>query len=456
MNLSQALRITAGDVVAFTGGGGKTTAMFRLAEEIARHPTKKMRVLATTSTRIFAAQIKRSPAHVIFNPEQQAIANILPLLETALDEHSQVLLIGQPDPESGKAFGIPSEIVDVLAATGHFDLIINEADGSRMRPFKAPAAHEPVIPPSTTIITPVVGLDVLNQPLSDESVHRAALVSQLSGTNRGEPVTADTIAAVLCHPQGGLKNVPPQARVIPLLNKAESATRLAAARTIAAKLLACERVDSVAIGAVQKTDRPIAEVQGRTAAIILAAGDSTRFGSPKQLARWGDQTFIERVVDVALASRANPVVVVLGAEVAQSRTLLANRPVELVINEDWAKGQSTSMQAGLTALPQNISSAIFLLVDLPGVTPKIINALIQRHQQTLAPVVWPEFEGRRGNPALFDRSLFPELLQIRGDTGGRPVLMAHKDQAERVTVTDKAILQDIDRPEDLEAVRISS
>ncbi|HXV42802.1 MAG TPA: selenium cofactor biosynthesis protein YqeC, partial [Anaerolineae bacterium] len=314
MKLSQALRVTPGEVIAFVGGGGKTTAMFQLANEL----VPDMGVLTTTSTRIFAAQIKRSPAHVAFNPEQQTIADILPRLVAALAEHGQVLLIGQTEPNSGKAFGLPAEVIDVLAATGHFDVIINEADGSRMRPLKAPAAHEPVIPDATTLVVPVAGLDVVGQPLTDDAVHRAGLVGQLSGTPLGQPVTADTVAAVLSHSEGGLKYVPAQARVVPLLNKVDWKVEgwenwriergvLGAAREIAGKLLASERIDSVAIGAVQQAISPITEVHSRAAAVILAAGGSARFGSPKQLARWGDKTFIEHAVDTALASQARPV-----------------------------------------------------------------------------------------------------------------------------------------------------
>ena len=423
MKLAQALRITPGEVIALGGGGGKTTAMFQLANELA----PDMRVLTTTSTRIFAAQIKRSPAYVTFNPEQQTLAAILPQLDAAITAHGQVLLIGQADPDSGKAFGLPPEIIDTLAASGHFDVIINEADGSRMRPLKAPAAHEPVIPDCTTLVVPVVGLDVLGQPLDDDTVHRAGLVSQLTGAALGQAVTTDMIAALLNHAEGGLKNAPAQARVIPLLNKLDDkGERLAAAREISKKLLSYERVDSIAIGAVQQTTSPISEVHSRVAAIILAAGGSSRFGSPKQLARWGDKTFIEQVTDTALASSAGPVTVVLGAEADQCRAVLGNRPVRIVINEAWAQGQSTSMQAGLTALPGHSGGALFLLVDLPGVTPELIHQLIQRHRETLAPLVWPEFEGQRGNPVLFDRSLFPELQQISGDTGGRPVVLRHQ------------------------------
>jgi molybdenum cofactor cytidylyltransferase len=446
VQLSKALRIAPGDVVAFVGGGGKTTAMFRLAEELAQ---KQVRVLTTTSTRIFAAQIKRAPAHVTFDPQRQSSADILPQLETALDKHSHVLLIGQTDEQSGKAFGLPSEIIDYLAAGGHFDVIINEADGSRMRPFKAPAEHEPVIPASTTLVAPMVGLDVLGQPLRDDFVHRAERVSYLSNTPVGQPVTINTIAATMRHPDGGLKNIPAQARVIPLLNKVESHKDLAAARQIAEKLLACPQINSVALGAVRQPDSPVAEVYGRVAAVVLAAGGSSRFGSPKQLARWGEQSFIERAVEAALASQAEPVLVVLGAEVEQSRALLANYPVQIIQNKRWAEGQSTSMQAGLAHLPAHINGVIFHLVDQPAVTPDVIDALIGRYRQTLAPVIWPEFEGKRGNPVLFDRRLFAELAQIGGDIGGRPVLIAHQHEAERVIVTNEGVLLDFDRPQDL-------
>ncbi|MFN8458619.1 MAG: selenium cofactor biosynthesis protein YqeC [Anaerolineae bacterium] len=467
MKLSHALRITPGDVVAFVGGGGKTTAMFQLANELA----SSMRVLTTTSTRIFAAQIKRAPAHVTFDPASQTVADILPHLDAAIARHGQVLLIGQADAASGKAFGILPAVIDELVATGHFDLVLNEADGSRMRPFKAPAAHEPVIPVSTTLVTPLVGLDAPGQPLSEETVHRAELVSRLSGTPLGQPVTPQTIAAVLCHPEGGLKNVPARARVTPLLNKLDRRVggvegwrsggvegwrsrglegwKVGGIDELARRLLGCERVGAVALGAVQNENAPVAELHSRAAVVVLAAGGSTRFGSPKQVARWGGKTLIEQAVDTALASWGGPVAVVLGAEVERSRAALGNRPVQVVINEAWAQGQSSSMQAGLAALPDNIGCAVFMLVDLPGVTPDLINRLILRHRQTLAPLVWPEFEGRRGNPVLFDRRLFAELNEVSGDTGGKPVLLRHHAQAERVAVTDPAILQDIDRVEDV-------
>jgi molybdenum cofactor cytidylyltransferase len=98
-----------------------------------------------------------------------------------------------------------------------------------------------------------------------------------------------------------------------------------------------------------------------------------------------------------------------------------------------------------------VGAALFPLVDQPGVTPTVLDALIRRHRTTLAPAIWPEHEGRRGNPVLFDRSVFPELMRLSGDTGGRAVLRAYLAQAERVPVNEPGILFDIDTPNDYAA-----
>ena len=190
--------------------------------------------------------------------------------------------------------------------------------------------------------------------------------------------------------------------------------------------------------------------QAHVAAVILAAGASSRFGSPKQLAFWQNSTFLETVVDTALAAPANPVIVVLGANADACRRKLGNRrQVTLVINENWAEGQSTSMKAGLKAVPDSAEAALFLLVDQPLIQPETIAKLVERYQQTQTPLVWPEFEGKRGNPVLFSRSLFAQMMRVKGDTGARPVLMKYKSQAERVSVLDEGVLLDFDKPEDM-------
>jgi molybdenum cofactor cytidylyltransferase len=363
--------------------------------------------VTTTTTRIFSSQIALAPHHIV-HARGQATRQLIDSLTQQLTQYPHLLVVGEPDHDIGKAFGVAPDVVAAMAAMPGVDFILDEADGSRMRPFKAPADHEPVVPECTTILVPVVGVDALGRPLTEKYVHRAGGAAELAGVEVGVEVTPEIVASVLAHPLGGLKGLPPSARAVPLINKVESAQQLNAAHEIARHLLAHPRVDAVAIGAVQRED-PVIEVRGRVAAVVLAAGGSKRFGRPKQLLSWEGDTLLGHVVDVALASGAEPVVVVLGHQADACRAALGGRPVQVVVNPDWAQGQSTSVRAGLAALPANVSGALFPLVDQPGVTPDLTNALIKRHQATLAPVVWPEYQGRRGNPVLFDRDIFPHL-----------------------------------------------
>lgn len=443
MNLTTALNINPSEIIALVGGGGKTTTMFKLGQELAK---QGKRVLLTTTTRIFAAQIKLAPYHLEFNPHVQNVENLLINLETALEQHNQILLIGAV-AHTGKAFGVDPKIIDALAQSNLFDIIINEADGSRMRSFKAPADHEPVIPTTTTLVIPTIGLDILSKPLTEQYVHRPTLVSQLSQTPLNTTISPQTIATVLGHQAGGLKNIPPSARVIPLLNKLDLVKKKTA-QTVANLILQTDRIDSVVIGAVAQP-QPVNWVENRVAAIILAAGQSTRFGSPKQLALWQNKTLLEHAVDTALASKANPVIVVLGANASQCQPLLKNKAVQTIINPNWAAGQSTSMQTGLAALPHNISAALFLLADQPLITPAIINTIITHYQQTLAPIVWPTYNGKRGNPVLFNKHLFPEMHKITGDIGAKPILLKHKDKAQQIEFSTGGILKDVDTEVDL-------
>ena len=127
-----------------------------------------------------------------------------------------MIVAGEVIVEQDKVQGVSPALLDRIAAQPAVDVVIVEADGSRRLPFKAPAAHEPVIPTSATIVVPLVGLDVLGQPLDAEHVHRPQLVAELTGAALGDPVTPAMIAAVLAHPQGGAKDAPPTARAGPL------------------------------------------------------------------------------------------------------------------------------------------------------------------------------------------------------------------------------------------------
>jgi molybdenum cofactor cytidylyltransferase len=450
LKLSCALRVQRGDVVALVGAGGKTSAMFCLGHELAG---RGWRVVSTTSTHLGADQVTQVPHAVVQSTQEIAC------LAHRIWPHT--LLVGPINPKTNKASGLPPGLIARIPFLLGVDVVINEADGARMLPFKAPADYEPVITPGTTLVVPVVGIDAIGQALDATHVHRPERVAALTGAEPGQAITPELVAAVLTHPQGGLKDVPPQARVVALVNKVQSAQELHVAERLADLLLDAPRIEAVAIGAVREA-APVCLVRNRVALVLLAAGESRRFGRLKQLLPWGDGgTLLTHALDVALASRVRPVLVVLGCRAEDCRAVLGDpltspgqsspyHAVTVVVNPDWAEGQSTSVRAGLAALPENVGAVVFHLADLPDVTPAVIEALIARHEVTLAPVVWPEYEGQRGNPVLLDRDTFPALQRLTGDVGARPVIMAYAraGNVERVAVEEPGVLLDIDSPQD--------
>jgi EmrB/QacA subfamily drug resistance transporter len=185
-------------------------------------------------------------------------------------------------------------------------------------------------------------------------------------------------------------------------------------------------------------------------AILLAAGGSSRMGQPKQLLPIGGQPMVRRVTEAVCETGLAQVVVVVGAHAKAVTAALGGLPVVIVANEDWAGGMSTSMRAGLLTLRPEIQAVLIALADQPGLTPDLLRTLIARHEASGAPITVPYYQGQRGNPVLFDGELFPELLAVEGDLGGRALFARYQEQIERVEVDDPAVIQDIDTLEDYE------
>lgn len=452
MNLSQALRLVRGDIVSFTGGGGKTTAMFCLAQELV---SAGWRVVTTSTTRIFVTQAQLAPCHLRLDD----VTHLPSELSAALAVHRHVMVTGPTDDLQHKAPGVPAETVEALSRMSGVDAVLVEADGARMRPLKAPAEHEPVIPASTTLLVPVVGLDALGQPLTEAHVHRSAQVAALTGLGLGEPITPEMIVHLLGHAQGGLKGRPAGARVVPLLNKLDqldSEQRMQVSARLAQRLLQqTAGISEVILGAVA-TPVPAAQAIGRVAGVILAAGAARRFGGLKQMLPWQGTTLLNHVIHQALAAASlDSIIVVLGCGEEIIRPTLApfGARIRIVNNPLWADGQSTSVHAAIRSLQQQeapVAAAVFLLADQPDVTADVVDALVARHRTTLAPLVVPTYRGQRGNPVLFDQGAFSDLLAITGDVGGRPLLSAYADALVSVAF-DRPPPRDIDTINDLSA-----
>jgi len=257
-----------------------------------------------------------------------------------------------------------------------------------------------------------------------------------------------------------------------LLNKAD--LQIDGGRAAARLLLGAAVVDEVVIAAAE-TAEPVREAWGRVAAVVLAAGEAKRFGGLKQVMPWNGTPLVAHIVQQVIACPdVAHIVVTRGAQGDRVEKAVGRHAAEIeqIEVEDWREGQSRSVRRGLQAArglaSGRLSAAVFLLADQPGITPGLLSALIQRHRETLAPVVVPRYQGQRGNPVLFDRRTFPDFESLAGDAGARSIILRHaaerheagRHEAGRqepglawVDWPTNEILRDIDTPEDYAAAQ---
>lgn len=453
MNLVEALRIQPGSVVAFTGAGGKTTAMLRLGRELAG---QGLRVLATTTTRLGHDQLDLFPGYLT-DPSAAEVAAVL-------DHPGLLLAVSVLDPAQNKALGFAPDRVSGFRAQA--DVVLVEADGSRGLLIKAPGPGEPVIPPDATHVVTLAHLAALGRPLGPQVAHRPELVARLTGLSEGDRITPVALARLLLHPDGPARGAPKGAERHLLLNGCEELAPgnwlmesgpitnnqlpIANLHYLPPRLAAAPGVASVMLGQIAH-DPPILASFGKIAAIILAAGGSSRFGSPKQLLDWGGQPLLRHVVLQALAAPCQQVIVVLGAAAERIAPVLAGLPVTVVENPAWDQGQSASLHAGLRACGEATQAALFVLGDQPVLPAAILRQVIAIHHRMRPPIVAPRHQGRRGNPVLFDSRCFPDLLAITGDSGGRTLFERYRQQVAWVEAGPE-VLVDVDRPEDVATV----
>ena len=448
LTLRQALRLKNSQSVAFVGAGGKTTAMFLVAREFAS-------ALVTVTTHLGAWQVSLADTHIVWESGQP-----LP----AIQSHGITLITGKLDPSTGRYNGLKPDQMESLRqfSENHNLPLLIEADGSRQKPLKAPAKHEPVIPQFVEIVVLVTGLAGLGKKLDSETVHRPELFSVLSGLQTGALITTEALVKALTNPQGGLKGIPTGARKVVLLNQADDFALQSRAGAMANSLLT--HFDAVLVAGLK--NKQVFVANESTAGIILAAGEASRYGQTKQLLDFHGEPFVRKVAKTALAAGLSPVIVVTGANAEAVEATVHDLPISIARNENWKDGQSASIKTGLNHRPtfgsltsdstnrsqswRNLAdkagSAIFLLADQPQVSQHVLRALTSRHAEGLFPIVAPLIADRRGNPVLFDQVTFPELLKLEGDVGGRALFRNHP--VEYIPWHDESLLFDVDNEDD--------
>ncbi|HEY4448276.1 MAG TPA: nucleotidyltransferase family protein [Steroidobacteraceae bacterium] len=185
-------------------------------------------------------------------------------------------------------------------------------------------------------------------------------------------------------------------------------------------------------------------------AIVLAAGASTRFGSAKQLVRLAGRPLLHTVVTRASEVTGNALIVVLGSGAAQLAPLLKHSPGSVVINQEWREGLASSIRAGVARLPAACSAVMLLLADQAAVTAEDLKRLAGSWRKQPQHIAAALYSGSCGAPAIFPRSSFRSLSELRGDTGARALLVRNSDRVVRVPMPSAAV--DVDTPEDLLAL----
>jgi len=192
--------------------------------------------------------------------------------------------------------------------------------------------------------------------------------------------------------------------------------------------------------------------RGAVAAVVLAAGASTRLGQPKQLAPIGGRPALAYTLDALRASSLNRILLVLGHNADEIAAALDLTDITVVRNDAYAEGQSTSVLAGVKSLDDDVTAALMVVGDQPLLAPTVVDTIVRAYEQTGGPFIVPVYAGEWGNPVLLARATWPLLDNLKGDTGARPILRKHMDMVLEVPVPG-SLLDDIDTPEDYARIR---
>jgi len=187
------------------------------------------------------------------------------------------------------------------------------------------------------------------------------------------------------------------------------------------------------------------------AAAILAAGQSRRMGQPKALVPYQGTTFLEHLIQVAKHSRIGVTKIVIGARAETILSRLPMDPGSVVVNEEWQRGQLSSIQAAIRGLPHNKTEGLMIFpVDHPLVSSHLISTLIEAFDKSKKVIVLPTYQGRRGHPVIFRAELYAELLSASPAVGARQVVWAHPGEIAEVETHEEGVVLNLNDPESLE------
>lgn len=435
MRISSLKLFSETDQVAWVGAGGKTSLIFAIAHELFAH-----KCVITTTTRMASSEIK-------FADQSTKITEFE---NFEVDQLNEVTLIfsGFVENEETKLSGYSVDELKTISEAllqNNIPLLI-EADGSKRKPCKFPGVHEPIIPLFVNKVCVVVGLSALGKPLNEENFHRPEEIARALNVSMGVTITTDHLFEILSHPEGSLKNIPDQAEKILFLHQADCLIDNKLIDDLALRLKCA--YDHVLLSEIKNNNLHIHAHWGKIGCVILAAGASTRFGGPKQLAIFRNKTFIENVIETSLKIHFQNRVVVLGSFFEEIRTVIDQYEINILKNDEWERGQASSVKSGVRFFLQNpVEAIIFLLVDQPQITTDMIKNVLNLFAYQKPNIIVHLNKGQNRHPILFSKNTFEELINIQGDRGGRQLF--DKFSPVQINLENDYLALDIDTIEDL-------
>jgi len=466
----QKTRFPSPFVVSAVGGGGKTTILVNLFQQKLR-----CRSILTTTTAMIAPGHHDGTTNPCkqFRQLDEALLHISPTPPDASGVWYAKPFPGVP----GKYSGVDVDVFDGYIREQREEkdrnlIVFCEADGSKRKPLKAHAEHEPVIPRTTDLTLIVLGCSCIGKPLTEQFVHRASILSEIIGKEQGELITFDDLISLLCS-QHLLKGIPRTSRVAVVFNQAdllpESPSRQSKLRQWAEEVLAIPSIDAVfftrGAGDAHKTEYGIVRTNTGSplfSAVVLAAGLSTRMGeNNKLLLPLGDKTILEHTLSHVLKSNIRELIVVLGHEAPEVNQAVAaatetktpaTTQVKTVLNERYKSGQGTSVACGVSHLSEQSVGCFFVPGDQPFVSPAVMRTLAESSEK--GKIIIPSIAGKCTSPVLFDRVFYEELANLNDEKGGRKVIDEHKEDSIVLPVEcrDRRAAIDVDTQDDYDDI----
>lgn len=418
-------------VISVTGGGGKTSLIFCLTEELVSLGKK---VIVTTTT------------HMAYEPERPFAEGGRPeeirqLLEgfgyavAACMEISELQGSLLSDEKSVKKIkALPDDVLESLPE--ECDVLLIEADGSKGLPLKVPADWEPVIPKITDLVIGVMGMDSLGSRIRDR-VHRPELAAAFLGKAPEDVITAEDMIQIGQSEKGLRKSVGKRKYRV-FLNKADMPADKRVAEKIILEL--GRRQIPAAVGCLKGQCLSI---------VILAAGNSRRFGGNKLLHLIDGvpmyQMALQRALGVQKKLEGRISQVILVTQYEEIREAAQKAGARAIQNPCPEEGISLSMKLGLRASLET-DACLFMVADQPWLKKETLEGLIATYLRSGKGLAAAAQRGEPGNPCIFARKYYPELMALRGDKGGKRVLKNHLEDAAFFEISDEKELTDVDMP----------